>query len=718
MATPYANPIEEYDPVRHAIRLAGPFGDPRANYRPVPHGRYFLENLPRFLDVPGEYYFAEQGPLAGRLYVRLPREQDPNGVAIEIAERPTIVDIREQSHIHISGLTFRFQNVITLLRPHRGRVPEIDPACVKALGACQDIHVANCKFEHIVRALLVASGGQGIADEIAFTDNDIQHTDYGPILVHNRGGNPPAGNLYRLEILRNRLYEVGVRPLPYDHGHAVQVIYALSAGDRGNILDRCWGAGLYVWGGKGSAGLDWEGNRQAALTRPLSRVLMHHNKVTNFLLNSNDWGGIEFWQNGPAYIYDNISGNPGGYWHANDVGGGKTAKERTHASARFGFAYYLDGGIKTYVFNNVAWGKTSDLTSPLCATTAFHEVIGFMNAFFNNTAYRFAAPFRRQASFGGHSAYLGNLMMDSSEVIFRHADITAPEDTNLVRAGVRHYPTESMAYANNVFVGRPRVFGYFDLNKSHATLEDFRAGLAKDGSLASQTGWQAEEPPVLNAEKHDFRAARRLGRHRPRREVLRPLVVERRGRRMAVLQAACRSDAHPGRELVSDRGVHAARHVLPHSAQRPEGPQRDRRRLRERHAGGLDRRRPLAQRPRPFCALPDAQLHRGRPQPVAQPRHGHQRLPDRGGLPHPTRPHGWLAGLQVRLYRLCAGDRQRRPRTHAHWPAAANTRAHPWSPSTMANGTTSSRKSTALRRKAFASTSTANQPAASCPDPG
>ena len=78
----------------------------RADYRPVPHSRYFLENLPQVLDVPGEYYFAQQGPLAGRLYVRLPREQDPNGVAIEIAERPTIVDIREQSHIHISRAYF------------------------------------------------------------------------------------------------------------------------------------------------------------------------------------------------------------------------------------------------------------------------------------------------------------------------------------------------------------------------------------------------------------------------------------------------------------------------------------------------------------------------------------------------------------------------------------------------------------------------------------
>ncbi len=376
---------------------------------------------------------------------------------------------------------------------------------MKLTGACRNIRVANCRFEHIVRAFIVASGGQGTADEIAFTDNDIQHADYGPIQAHNRGGPPPAGNLYRLEILRNRLREVGLRPPRYDHGHAIQVIYALLPEVAGNVIDRCWGAGIYVWGGKGGAGLDWGGRAHGNLTRPLSRVLIHHNKVTHSMLNTNDWGGIEFWQNGPAYIYDNISGDPGGYRYWSDVGAGRTAEERSHVTSRFGFAYYLDGAFKSYVFNNVAWGRTSDLTSPLCATGAFHEVVGFMNAIFNNTAYRFAAPFRRQSSLGGHSAYLGNLLMDSSEVIFRHADITAPEDTKLVRAGVRHYPTESMAYANNVIVGRQRVFGYFDLDKSHATLESFRAGLAEDGALASQTGWQVEGSPVLSAEKHDFR---------------------------------------------------------------------------------------------------------------------------------------------------------------------------------------------------------------------
>ncbi len=46
----------------------------------------------------------------------------------------------------------------------------------------------------------------------------------------------------------------------YDHGHAIQVIYALLPEIAGNIIDRCWGAGIYVWGGKGGAGQDWGGD--------------------------------------------------------------------------------------------------------------------------------------------------------------------------------------------------------------------------------------------------------------------------------------------------------------------------------------------------------------------------------------------------------------------------------------------------------------------------
>ena len=429
MSVPYPTPIEEYDPARHAMRLDYAFRG-EGNFKPVPRCRYYLENLPQFLDSPGEYYLVEKGAHAGRLYLRLPGDRDPNQAAVELAERLTLVDIRGLSDIDISGLSFRFQNVKDWygFTPRNGD-PEGEPVCVKLLGACRNIRVANCKFEHVMRAFVAASGGPGIADEIAFTDNDIRDADYGPIQIQNRGGAPPEGNIYRVQILRNRLYDVGKRPPMFDFGHALQSIYVILPEIAGNILDRCWAAGIYVWANKGGAGMDWGGAAHGELTRPLSRTLMHHNKVTNSLLNTNDWGGIEFWQNGPAYIYGNISGAPGGYRHWNHVQAGPDAEKRTHVSARFGFAYYLDGGFKSYVFNNVAWGQSSDLASPLCATSAFHEVVGYMNAIFNNTAFRFAAPFRRQSSLGGHGAYLGNLVMDASEVIFPPRPISPPPKT-------------------------------------------------------------------------------------------------------------------------------------------------------------------------------------------------------------------------------------------------------------------------------------------------
>jgi hypothetical protein len=77
--------------------------------------------------------------------------------------------------------------------------------------------------------------------------------------------------------------------------------------------------------------------------------------------------------------------------------------------------------------------------------------------------------------------------------------------SHLLGEDVRHYPTGTLAYANNVVVARPRVFDYFDLGRVHPTLAEFRNGLAEDGALASQTGWAAHPYPVVNAEAHDFR---------------------------------------------------------------------------------------------------------------------------------------------------------------------------------------------------------------------
>jgi len=342
MGQPYANPIEAYDPERHAIRFGGPWGD-ASSRAPIQHCRYFIENLPELLDSPGEYYYAAEGEHAGRLYVRLPQDRDPNTVCIEAARHTTLIDIRGHHNIHISGLTFRFQNVAHWF-DRWWQETDVDPSCVKVIGNSTDIRVS------IMQAVWMQTAEAGdVMDDLAVTDNEIVHCDYGPIWIL-RG----PGEMYRVDVLRNRLYHVGFRPMRSEHGHAIQVHFAALAEVAGNVLDRCYGAGLFVFGGKGSG--------QAGV-RPLSRILMHHNKVTDPLLNTNDWGGIESWQGGPAYIYDNVSGNPGGYWHWKHTFAGTDPEERTHTSARFGFAYYLDGAFKQYVFNNIAWGKNNDLAS-------------------------------------------------------------------------------------------------------------------------------------------------------------------------------------------------------------------------------------------------------------------------------------------------------------------------------------------------------------------
>ncbi len=504
MGQPYANPIEAYDPARHAIRFAGPWGD-ASQYAPIAGCRYFIENLPQLLDSPGEYYYAAAGEHAGRLYVRLPGDADPNTVTVEAARRMTMVDIRSHNDIHLSGLTFRFQDVPQLY-DRWWTLPDVDPSCVKALGRCEDIHVTDCRFDQIVRAFWVIAEtptgpGQaepGAMDDIVFSDNDISHTDYGAIaLVRGKG------EFVHASVMRNRMRFIGQRPARAKQAPALAVEFAELQEVAGNILDRCYGAGVFLFGGKGSG---------APGERPLSRILMHHNKVTNPLLTINDYGGIESWQGGPTYSFDNVSGNPGGYWHWKDVRATDPAK-RNAETARFGHAYYMDGAFKQYYFNNIAWGKSNDLSSPLCNTAAFQEIIGYQNAIFNNTAYNFAAGSRRQAPQAGRNLYLGNVWDAISDLYFRHSDArpVAEENAADVAAGGGgrrggSYAVDTDGYAGNVFHGAPRNFGAFEATGIlYKTLDTFRAALEKYGPLAGTVGADSKEPPLRDVKAHDFR---------------------------------------------------------------------------------------------------------------------------------------------------------------------------------------------------------------------
>jgi len=498
MGTPYMTPIEGYDPQRQAVRLGGPWGQAQSNYCPIKFCRYFLENLPQFLDGPGEYYFDVNGPPPSRLYIRLPDDRNPNQATIEAARYICAIDIRNQSNIEITGLVFRFGNTIYEIERF-WVIDDQDATCIRILGACNDIRVSNCKFEHAM--LAVRASAKGLMDNIAVTDNEILYTDHGALeFAHGGGRETLEGELRRIKVLNNRLFHIGSRPMRAQHGHAVVSDFPTLAEVAGNVLDRCYGAGLFIFGGKGGGNL---------YDKPLARILIHHNKVTDPLLNTNDWGGIESWQGGPTYIFDNISGNPGGYWHWKHLLN-KNNPNREHTTARFGFAYYCDGAFKQYLFNNIAWGKSNDLNSPLCNTAALQEIIGFQNTAFNNTFYKFAAGSRRQVPQAGRNCYLGNLWMDISEMYFRHSDAEAKDENVHQLAGSARrgepYAEDTLAYADNVFFGKPRHFGLFESDGIlRNTLETYRAALEQKKSLSWQTGWEANSSPVRNAEAHDFR---------------------------------------------------------------------------------------------------------------------------------------------------------------------------------------------------------------------
>ena len=214
------------------------------------------------------------------------------------------------------------------------------------------------------------------------------------------------GRFYDARVLRNKFDHIGLRPDLFGQGTAVSVNYAETVEVAGNVFDRIAAQGIDVHGAKENI---------AATDRPFTRILIHHNKAVDTLINVDDFGGIETWQGGPAYVYDNISGNPGGYRSWDHV-------MSPNAENRFGHAYYLDGAFKNYYFNNIAWGNSKGPTGKLANTAAFQEIISYQNTFFNNTIFNFVTGSRRQAPEAGRVKFLGNIWQGIGLRVFRDAD--------------------------------------------------------------------------------------------------------------------------------------------------------------------------------------------------------------------------------------------------------------------------------------------------------
>jgi hypothetical protein len=463
--------------------------------------QYYLEDKPQYLDSPGEFWF-ERKDHGGRLYIRLPGDQDPNTVQVEVARRIHMIESHGMSHVCVRGLTFRFANVYwnPIAAPYWVSHESVDvqPGCIRLLGSGTDIEVSHCTFEHVHKGIrLKAEGREDAIDRVIVTDNIFSDTDYGAVELSDgttyADVSPPMGRLYDVQVLRNKFDHLGMRPDLFGEGVALSIDYAQTAEVAGNVFERICAQGIDVHGAKPNI---------AATDRPFTRILIHHNKAVDTLINVDDFGGIETWQGGPAYVYDNISGNPGGYrsWDH---------ELNPKSENRFGHAYYLDGAFKNYYFDNIAWGKSKGPAGKLANTAAFQEIISYQNTFFNNTVYNFVTGSRRQAPEAGRVKFLGNTWQSIGLRVFRDADpARTAQAGNEADAGQHRneYAIDTDAYAGNVFYDMGETFGVFEPSgRWYNTFEAFRDALESYHPLTSEVGLVAQQSPLRDPAAHDFR---------------------------------------------------------------------------------------------------------------------------------------------------------------------------------------------------------------------
>jgi hypothetical protein len=483
MPKPDAAKVIGYDPAEHSLRALFH----RSVSGPTIYCRYFLEGLPQLLDASGEYCYVEEGERAGRLYLRLPGDRDPNQSTIEAAREPMLLSIRNQSHIEVAGLDIRFGNSTAPGTAEARHAPQYCNA-VHILGSCSDITVRACEISHLANGVIGAIEKQGdVLDEIEVADCDLHDIDGGAVDLGN-GRNHYAltdagGRVIHARLLRNRARNIGARCLRHFGGglHAINIEGGELIEVAGNVTDITYGAGIRVFvGGDYSKG---------EVERPLIRSLIHHNKVTNSLLGLQDYGGIASWMGGPSYVYDNISGNPVGYKHRNWRGLDRRDWYRTSC---YGVGVYIDGQYKGYVFNNIIWGNNNDVNSRIYNSCGFNEAMGFLNTVFNNTIFRFGVGLHKGMTQHNRCYYLGNLILDIG-----HKFIQQEPRDDVIEYG-------ALAWEDNLFGGSPPNFGQLG-SEVFPTLEDWQAAMRERQALVPDAGELVAGPQTLDADAHDFR---------------------------------------------------------------------------------------------------------------------------------------------------------------------------------------------------------------------
>ncbi len=487
---PYPARVQAYDPERQGIAFGGPWFEGPGAMIFAGH-RYYLEDRPHYLDEPGEFWFDKKDS-GGTLYVRLPGEVDPNTVTIEAAKRIRVINGTEVGDLRVSGLTFRFTNVLWELSEVQFGDPEVHAGVVRVRGAADSVVVDHCRFEHVHLPLRVEVAPGRTVGLVAFNDNVASWADHGVTEISQSLRKAEPGRLLRVDVFRNKFDHVAFRGSRGRWASGVRVSCPEVSEIAGNIAHRCGMQGLDVYGGK------LNGQSHEA---PLSRILIHHNEVVDSLLMASDWGGIETWQGGPVYVYNNVSGNPGGlmYW--------QYKPEEKQGTPRFGFPFYTDGASKNYHFNNIAWGRNNEPGSIYANNSAFQSLIGFANIKFNNTVYRFVNGIRRQGTGGSRmQKYLGNVFQDISEYVFLHHQ--GKGDPNISHFNnVDSYDFRAMAYAAN-YMDEPGL-GIGVISERgfvHETIRSMTEPLWELHAAAASVG-EVVAPPLRDPANGDFRPA-------------------------------------------------------------------------------------------------------------------------------------------------------------------------------------------------------------------
>jgi hypothetical protein len=510
--TPYPSYVQGFDAEKKGIGFEGYLGSAKSRYI-TKHHRYYLEDKPHYLDdTDGEFWFDKKGE-GGRLYIILPGGRDPNTVTLEAGKETTLIHLENKNHIVFSGLSFGFSNVSWDLTElpwgeNFKLKKHVYPACIRVWGGGKDIHVSNCSFRHVNAAVLMHASEPGIhLDKVSVTDCYIRETDHSAITIEDGllwGYDLPedGGHLFDVKILRNYITRSGLRSQRAGAGNGIDVACPETLEIAGNIIDTPWHAGINVFGGKRGGHL-----RDV----PLTRILIHQNKVVNGIRTGDDCGNIETWQGGVAYVYNNHSGNPGGFRNASWMSG-KDNPDRP-GSARFGMAYYLDGAFKNYYFNNIGWGLSKDPWSKVGATTMFQEIISYQNAFFNNTAYNFVKGSRRQSPHAGRNKFLGNIWYGIGDWVFWHTTPAKSQlEGNEMDAGPQkdHYALETNAFSGNIFYDITGKYAAFKPSGQwHVSFGEARSALEETNAIAADLGKVAPEPPLKHPAIHDFSLSER-----------------------------------------------------------------------------------------------------------------------------------------------------------------------------------------------------------------